>query len=232
MAFPPRFARQLPTPVATLVLAGISIAVFVYMQMLSEAPTAVGNIRVNDLNLFFYRFSLIPERLFGASPYPQLDAIPAWTTLLTSMFLHAGLTHLIINMIAFISFGIALERAIGWFRVVALYVVSGVAGGLLQAVLSNEPGIPVVGASAAITGIVGATFLHFPRMRILLLIVPMPLWLAVAALVVSHVAFIVFGWDAGVAWWAHLGGLAAGIAVEWPFVRRARGRSPPPGPWD
>lgn len=231
MAFPPRYARQLPTPIATLVLAGISIVVYLYMQTLGDATRVIGNVRVDDLNLFFYRFSLIPERLFGTSSYPALDAVPAWATLLTSMFLHAGLTHLIINMIAFVSFGIALERKIGWPRFVILYIVSGLVGGLAQAFLTDAPNIPVVGASAAITGIVGATFLHFPRMRILLLVVPMPLWVAIAVLVVSHIAFIVFDWDAGVAWWAHLGGLAAGLALEWPFARGLRRKPPAPGPW-
>lgn len=231
MAFPPPFARQLPMPIATLILAGISVLVFLYMQTLGETPRVVANIRVDDLNLFFYRFSLIPERLFGASPYPVLDLIPAPLTLLTSMFLHAGLTHLIINMIALVSFGIALERRIGWLRFVILYFVSGLAGGLLQAVLTANPHVNVVGASAAITGVIGATLLHFPRMRILFVIVPMPLWVAVAVLVASHIAFIAFGWQAGIAWWAHLGGLAAGLLFEWPFARRGR-RSQLPRPWD
>lgn len=232
MAFPPPFPRhRLPTPYATLILAGISVAVFLYMQTLGETQRIVANVRVDDLNLFFYRYSLIPERLFGASPYPGLDAIPAPLTLLTSMFLHGGLTHLIINMIAFVSFGILLERKIGWPRFTLVYFLAGIAGGLVQAALTGDPKTPVVGASGAIVGIFGATFLHFPRMRILLLIVPMPLWIALVVLVVSHLAFIVFGWDAGIAWWAHLGGLAAGLVLEWPFAKGAR-RPPNRGPWE
>ena len=233
MAFPPpRPHRQLPTPLATLILAGISVVVFLYMQTLSETQRIVGNVRVDDLNLFFYRFSLIPERLFGTSPYPNLDAIPATLTLLTSMFLHGGLTHIVINMIAFVSFGIMLERRIGWPRFTLIYFAAGIAGGLVQALLTGDPKTPVVGASAAIMGIIGATFLHFPKMRILLLIVPMPLWIALVVLVVSHLAFIVFDWDAGIAWWAHLGGLAAGLLIEWPFARSIQRRPPNRGPWE
>lgn len=227
----PFFSRQQPTPFATLILSGLCILVFIYMQTLDTSQRIVANVRVDDLNLFFYRFSLIPERLFAASPYPALDAIPAYATLLSSMFLHAGLTHLIINMIALISFGIALERKIGWFRFTILYLLSGLAGGLLQAVLTDNPNVNVVGASAAITGVIGATLLHFPRMRILLLVVPMPLWIAVGVLVVSHVIFIAIGWEAGIAWWAHLGGLAAGLLFEWPFARGRRTNRPPPDPW-
>jgi membrane associated rhomboid family serine protease len=198
-------------------LVAICVLVFLYSGTLSG----------DALNQFTLDFALIPYRLHNANLYEQFVHTPAWLTLITSMFLHAGYVHLIVNMIVLVSFGIMVERLLGVPKFLLLYFVAGIAGGLLHTFVEPASRIPVVGASGAISGVLAGAFIADPYQKIILVIIPMPFWLAMGVLVVAHIVFVITGWLPGVAWWAHLGGLTAGALVYLAF----RGPRLRPGPF-
>jgi membrane associated rhomboid family serine protease len=204
-------------PYATLALIAACVVVFVYQESLS----AVENGR------FIYETGLIPVRLLGTAHLPaSLATVPAPATLLTSMFVHSGFVHILVNMVVLFSFGILVERLFGWPRFLILYFVSGVASGLVHTLFMPGSEVPVIGASGAISGVLAAAFLAAPRLRIILFVIPMPFYVAMAILVAAHILFIVTGWLPGIAWWAHLGGLATGGALY--LVLRPPRRRPRP----
>lgn len=191
-------------PIATIVLIGICVLVFLYQMTLSGMENG----------RFIYQSGLIPIRLLGdAQLPPTLDTIPAWATLVTSMFVHSGVAHIIVNMIVLVSFGTLIEAMLGRPRYLIIYFLSGIAGGLAHAFVMPTSETPVIGASGAISGVMAAAFLAAPKMRILLFIVPMPFYIAITLILVAHAVAIVTDWDPGIAWWAHLGGFAAGALL-------------------
>jgi membrane associated rhomboid family serine protease len=154
----------------------------------------------------------------GLIPY-YLSARP-WT-LVTAMFIHANFTHILFNMIALFFFGRALKFFVGDNRFLFVYFLGGIVGNLLFVGLNANALTLVVGASGAIYAVAGALVVIRPRMRILFWgIVPMPMWLFVVVflgiLAVPGIA------PAGIAWQAHLGGLATGLAVGYFYRRRLR----------
>ena len=193
--------RTLPL---TLALLAVCVAVFFYATTLSG----------QDYTQFLVRYALIPRLLLG-DPISTAgySPLPAPVTLVTSMFVHSDTGHLVLNMIVLISFGAIVERALGAWRLAAIWLVAGVAGGLLHAAIEPNSTIPVVGASGALSGIFATAFLLDPRGRIYLLFVPMPYWLGMIVFVVAHAAFIATGWSPGIAWLAHVGGLLGGFVA-------------------
>jgi membrane associated rhomboid family serine protease len=169
--------------------------------------------------------------------WPQLLAPPRAFSPLTSLFLHASAWHLLGNGIFLLIFGVPAERALGAWRLLALFLLGGVLANLLAGFLLAEPGRVVVGASGAISAIIGAYLVLFPRAR-LGVVVPLGLWLEfvrapaaplIAVWVALQWALTFVGPAVGaVAWWAHLGGFVAGVAMALAFrpaVRqRRRGR--------
>jgi len=175
-----------------------------------------------------YAFGMIPAVLFGdAKLPPELVAIPAVASLITSMFLHGGWLHLIGNMLYLWIFGNNIEDAMGHGRFIAFYLLCGVAAAMTQAVQDPASAIPMIGASGAIGGVLGGYIVLFPRARILVL-VPLGVifftW-RIPALVVLGVWFAVQflmssmspGATGGVATWAHIGGFVAGMILIIPF---------------
>ena len=193
--------RTLPV---TLALLGACIAAYVYAMTLSGP----------EYTQFLVRHALIPRLLFG-DPVDTAgySPLPAPVTLLTSMFLHGDTAHLVLNMIVLISFGAIVERALGSWRMAAIYAVAGVAGGLLHAAIEPNSLVPVVGASGALSGVFATAFLLDPRGRIFLVFIPMPYWLGMIVFVIAHAAFIATGWSPGIAWLAHVGGLLGGFVA-------------------
>ncbi len=191
-------------PVATIVLIGACVLVFLYQMTLSGLENG----------RFIYQTGLIPIRLLGdAELPPTLDTIPAWATVVTSMFVHSGVAHIIVNMIVLVSFGTLIEAMLGRMRYLIIYFLAGAAGGLVHAFVMPTSEAPVIGASGAISGIMAAAFLAAPKMRILLFIVPMPFYVAIFLILGAHAVAIVTDWEPGIAWWAHLGGFAAGALL-------------------
>ncbi len=132
--------------------------------------------------------------------------------ILTSMFAHGGLHHIAFNMLALFIFGSALERKLGGGNFLVLYLVSGVLGGIGFMLLSN-PFSSAVGASGAIYGIIGAVALLMPNMRILLMGIPMPMY--IAGFLYMAIELIGLGASDGIAHSAHLLGLFGGIAIAY-----------------
>jgi membrane associated rhomboid family serine protease len=191
---------------ATFVIAALCVAVFVYGAM-------------NGLRT---HFNLIRDYAFVPADFPT-GADNTYLRLFTHIFLHGDWVHLLVNMIVLWSFGRGLEPAIGTVRFVLLFFVTGAAAAIGHAVLTGFPDTPMIGASGATAGIVGAAVLAAPRMPVIFFIIPMPLYMAVAALVALHIFAIAFEWDPGIAWWAHLAGIIAGAAL-YPLLRRPQAR--------
>lgn len=164
----------------------------------------------------------------GSSLYSDLALVPVlvqrepWT-LVTYMFLHAGIWHLAFNMIGLIFFGPRLEARLGARRFLLLYFLSGLGGAAFS--LFFEPNVAVVGASAAVYGIVLAFAIYWPRETVLIWgVLPVQIWALATFMVVASLFYGISGTGGNVAHFAHLGGLAFGFGyLRWiEFQRRRR----------
>jgi membrane associated rhomboid family serine protease len=171
-----------------------------------------------------YAYGMVPAVLFGSSELPEsLHVVPPVVTLLTSMFLHGGWLHLLGNMLYLWIFGKGVETALGAPRFLLFYLLCGVAAGLTQAVTDPVAEVPMIGASGAIAGTLGAYLVLHPRANVHVLV-----WILVFVRLVTLPAMILLGiWFAlqllsalamdpgepGVAFWAHVGGFIVGIAL-------------------
>ena len=152
--------------------------------------------------------------------------------LLTSLFLHGGWLHLLGNMLFLWVFGNNIEDALGFVRFIPFYLVCGVAAALAQAFSDPDSSIPLIGASGAISGVLGAYLVLHPRSLVLTLIlpfflIPMRAWVTLGLYFVLQ--FLYLGQEAtsgggGVAYWAHIGGFVAGVVLIKPLMI---GRPPP-----
>jgi membrane associated rhomboid family serine protease len=177
-------------------------------------------------------YALIPSELFhvsvagGVEPVPGAVAVPEWLTLITYQFLHGGPMHLLSNMLFLWVFGDNVEDAMGHTMFLAFYLLCGIAGGLAHALFAPSSNLPLVGASGAIAGVIAAYLMLHPRVRVWVLafrIVPLrlPAVLVLGLWAVTQLAMVVLAPPSdGVAWWAHVGGMAAG-AVLVLFMRRS-----------
>lgn len=208
------------TPVVTIALVVVNVVVFAYELRLGPAVVALVT-----------EWGLVPARLF-ARPFEPAAA----ATLVTSMFLHGGWLHLVGNMLYLWVFGDNVEDRLGRGRFLVFYASCGIAAGLVQAVSSPASVAPMVGASGAVAGVLGAYFLLFPHARVLTLVPILfyPWFVQVPAVVFLGLWFVlqlVRGWAVGglaeastegVAWWAHTGGFVAGLAWVVLFPPRRR----------
>jgi membrane associated rhomboid family serine protease len=196
-----------------------------------------------NIAVFFYEFSLpphlekaflianatIPAR-FPAFLAGHIDFAGAFLPLLTSMFLHAGFAHIAGNMLFLWIFGDNVEDVFGHFPYLIFYLVCGVGSGLLHVLFNLNSSLPALGASGAISGVMGAYFVLYPGSRILTLVfiflVPIPAvfilgyWFFLQFIAgVSSLGDIAQG---GVAWWAHIGGFLLGMSVTLVARRRLK----------
>lgn len=178
----------------------------------------------------------VPRRFF-AWRGGELDW-ERWRPLVTAMFLHANLLHLVSNMWFLWVFGDNVEDRLGHWRYLLFYLLCGVASFLVYGISDPASGVPALGASGAISGVLGGYLLLFSRARILTLvpIVIIPWLLEVPAFVFLGVWFLLqffYGMasqaggvaQGGVAWWAHIGGFVAGFGLCW-MMRRPGVRPP------
>ena len=188
---------------------------------------------------FYYELKLGEEGLFrfihtwGLVP-SQLASAPAaaWPTLFTSMFLHGGWFHILSNMWVLFIFGDNVENRMGSGRYLIFYLLCGIAAALTQTYLSMASTMPVIGASGAIAGVLGAYLILFPRSRIASLV---PIFFIFTIVEVPAVLFLGFwfvsqlfsGWQSlhgadmsAVAWWAHIGGFIFGMFAVHFFAQR------------
>lgn len=178
------------------------------------------------------------------STYGYVSARPSVLTLFAAMFLHGGFMHLAGNMLFLWIFGDNVEHRLGRPIYLVVYLATGIAGTLFHAVLSGPSTIPLVGASGAISGVLGAYFVFFPRNQVRLVwvliifvrVFTVPArWVLGFYLVVQNVLPLLIGGGGNVAYGAHFGGFMVGAAVAWlaerglasrPFSRRAPPRAP------
>lgn len=172
-----------------------------------------------------YGYGFVPAVFSGAAELaPGLQAVPSALTLVTSQFLHGDWLHLIFNMLFLWVFGDNIEDALGHAKYLAFYLLCGVAAALAHFVFNFGSEVPTVGASGAISGLLGAYLLLYPRAWVLVPFGFIPILLPAGLMLVVWFGFQLLGVvDAAasnVAWWAHIGGFVAGVALA-PAMKRA-----------
>lgn len=208
------------TPFVTFALIGSCVAVFLWQSSLGSGEEAA-----------LYALGVIPAVIFEhAQLAPQLAWVDPALTPFTSMFLHGGLMHLGGNMLYLWIFGNNVEDAMGHGRFIVFYLVCGIAAVFAQALPDPESTIPMIGASGAISGVLGAYLLLFPRAHVLVAI-PFGFYLHTMSLPAGVVLALWFGLQIvssiaagegpGVAWFAHIGGFVAGMALI-PFFKNSK----------
>ena len=220
------------TPVITFILIGLCVFAWIFVQGAGASDTLAASV----CNL-----GLIPGELTGAaSPgarFPMgeglvcaLDPGMQTTNIITSMFLHGSWMHLIGNMWFLWLFGNNIEDSMTRPRFVAFYLLSGLAAALLQVVFDPGSVIPMVGASGAISGVMGAYLVLYPRIRVFTFVplgffmtsVALPAWVMLIywAFLQLIGGFTSIGVkEGGVAFWAHIGGFVAGVVLVKLFAR-------------
>jgi membrane associated rhomboid family serine protease len=183
---------------------------------------------------FITAWGVVPREYTAGVDLPPTIPYPLWTTLFTSMFLHGGWGHLGGNMLFLWIFGDNLEHRIGHVRFAVFYLVCGIAAGLAHIVFNSDSAIPTVGASGAISGVLGGYLLMFPRNRVYVLTyggvasVPalMMLGLWILMQFVNGVGEIARTPETGgVAYLAHIGGFVAGMVLA-PLLAAGRPTTP------
>lgn len=209
-------------PYANYVLIAINVMAFLFE--LSLEPEM--------LDRFIHTFGVVPARLTSALEMYTIDLF-LLVSPFTSMFLHGGVMHLLGNMWFLHVFGDNVEDRLGHTRYVIFYLISGLAAAFTQVFISPSSQIPMVGASGAIAGVMGAYVFLYPHARVLTLI---PIFFFIQVTVLPAYIFLGFWFlmqmvsgmmslgiasDAGgVAWWAHIGGFAGGAVLLLLFKRR------------
>jgi membrane associated rhomboid family serine protease len=199
----------------TLSLIAVNAAVF-FLQ--AAAP--------NGLDLAALRFGAVPYAITHFRSLPEAPAFPPLLTLLTSMFLHGSLLHLLGNMLYLWIFGNNIEDRLGPIRFILFYLVCGIAAALTHILFQPGSRIPMIGASGAIAGVLGAYWALFPRARVktfvflifYIAVIPIPAGIVLGLWFLLQVLNV--GLGGGVAWFAHIGGFLAGILL----IRLALGR--------
>ena len=206
-------------PIITITLVLVNILVFLWSLMLADG---LGQRVVHT-------YALIPKELLVAAT-ARPDLLPYnILTIFTSMFLHGGILHLGGNMLYLWIFGKNVEDATGHSRFILFYLFSGVAAALVQCSVDPGSAVPMIGASGAISGILGAYLLLYPRARVktLIFIFLFITTVDIPAMVLLSLWFfvqIIFSHGQGVAWFAHIGGFLFGLITIKIFTRGMRPR--------
>jgi len=198
--------------VVTFVLIVLNVVIFFYEVVLGEVSG----------DLFVYAFGLIPKRLFA-------PGYPVTATLTTHMFLHGGILHLAGNMLYLWIFGNNVEDATGRVRFILFYLLCGWCAAFAHAYMNSDSLTPMIGASGAVSGVLGAYLLLYPRARVVTLIIfgfyirtaeiPAMAVLGFWFLLQFLNALLSSGSGGGVAWYAHVSGFAAGVLLIGLFKR-------------
>ena len=211
-------------PIVTYWLIGI--CVFVFIIELSSISYRTG--------AFFYSFGLIPSVLIGHTQLSQdLYVIPAFLTIFSSMFVHGGFMHLIGNMLYMWIFADNIEDNLGPKRFITFYLLCGICAAMTQVIMDTHSQIPMVGASGAIGGVLGAYLINHPHAKVLVLI-PLGFFsqiLRIKAIYVLGFWFILQFINSaltntqgggGVAYAAHIGGFLSGVILILFFNKKGK----------
>lgn len=207
--------RYISFQFATVTLIVINVLVFLWQDSQGD----------NGLVKFATSAGVIPTALLGDAKLPaQYALMPPEVTLITYMFLHGDWWHLLGNMLFLWVFGDNVEDAMGAFRFVIFYLICGVVAGLAHSYANIGSEAPLIGASGATAGVIGAYVMLFPRVRmwsLALMRIPLklPAYFVILAWLAVQVFFVFYNSDDGTAWWAHIGGFAAGILLVVIFKR-------------
>lgn len=191
-------------------------------------------------------FAMVPAHITSFGAHLHVGAYEpggaALVTLVTSLFLHAGWLHVVGNMLYLFIFGPAVEERMGHLRYLCFYLAAGIAAGLAMVAMGPESRVPVIGASGAIAGVLGAYFVLYPGGRILTLVpffvipqlvqIPAILYLLVWFAIQLYLGLVSGARGplvGGVAWWAHVGGFFFGLALAPVLARASSGRRRPRG---
>lgn len=208
--------RTRTRPVVTYAILTANILVYIYEISLGEA-----------LSEFVLQFGVVPYNIFHPT------GIQSYITLFTSMFIHAStIMHIAGNMLFLWIFADNVEDRMGHVKFLLFYFVCGIAAGLLQSAIDPGSRIPMIGASGAVSGVLGAYILLFPRAKVLALI-PLGFFMRVSQLpsfVFLGIWFLYqflfgvssFGAKGGVAYFAHIGGFVAGLLLALPFKMKKK----------
>lgn len=197
-------------PVVNVILIGLNILAFLWQ--LFQGPF---------LKEAFFLYAIVPIRYSDPEISAQFTGVQQWLPFLTSIFLHGGFLHILGNMWFLYIFGDNIEDRIGHIRYLIFYLLCGVVAGLIHLLTNWNSKIPTIGASGAISGVMGAYLILHPKARILTLI---PIFFFIQFFEIP--AFVFLGYwlliqllsagltprnVGGIAWWAHIGGFVAGL---------------------
>lgn len=210
--------------IACAIMVGTLVVAFLRKITLTYA-IIIGNFFVLLISLF-YRSEIINE--LGFRPvYLSLELLPNIYTLFTSMFVHSDFLHILGNMFVFFFMGVAFEQRIGAKRFLVIYLITGICGALTHSLLNIGSAVPLVGASGAIFGILGAFAFAYPRDEV---VMPIPIGImfimrikviyAAILFAIFETVIVTFSGPTTTAHFAHLGGLASGVVLAAVLLRR------------
>lgn len=211
-------------PIVNYIFIGANILVFVFLQGLG------GN------DAFTYAFSLVPQEIMSGIDITGTQIIrdslgntgeikhyatplPVYFNFISSMFMHGGFSHIFGNMLFLFIFGDNLENLLGHIRYAAFYIVCGIAAALAQVAMQTDSIIPMLGASGAISGVLGGYLLLFPKRQVRALIfnfmTTVPAYVALGLWIGFQIVqgYLSPSGGGGVAYAAHIGGFIAGLAL-------------------
>jgi membrane associated rhomboid family serine protease len=218
-------------PIVTLLLIAANVFVYVFLQH--------GGIGHGPTNASVVDYGTIPAEV--TQQRPDAGPISAWLTLVTAMFLHGGLFHLLGNMLFLWIFGTNVEDAMSRVRFLAFYVLGGLCAIGLQIAMSPGSTAPTIGASGAIAAVLGGYILLYPRARVVTVVfvilfftlIELPAWVLLGVWFLEQAVFAATsvahpgGGGGGVAYFAHVGGFAFGLLAIRVFVQRRKLQAPP-----
>ena len=214
-------------PIVTYFLIGLCVLIF--LAQLGSDSYSTGQL--------FYSYGLIPSVLMGHNQLPMdLYVVPAFVTIFTSMFMHGGFLHLIGNMLYMWIFADNIEDNLGPTKFIIFYLLAGIGAAMTQVLMDTNSQIPMVGASGAIGGVLGAYLINHPNARVLVLI-PFGFFsqlIKIKALYVLGFWFILqfISSGGGVAYAAHIGGFVSGMILILFFNKISRKKTKiVKGPW-
>ena len=202
-------------PIVTVGLIGVNVLVFLYQFSQGR-----------NFEVFLIKYAAIPQEIMQGGELTPEFSFPIPLTIFTSMFMHGGIFHLFSNMLYLWIFGDNVEDLLGHFKFLVFYLLCGIAATFSHILTNPNSNLPMVGASGAIAGVLGAYLINFPYARILTLI-----FFGFFIRIVSIPAVFVLGFwfilqllnglpslgsaeaTGGVAWFAHIGGFVAGIIL-------------------
>jgi len=215
-------------PIVTYIIIGL--CVFIFITQLTSQSYRTGQL--------FYSYGLIPSVLMSHNQLPiDLYVIPGWLTIFTSMFMHGGFMHLIGNMLYMWIFADNIEDSLGPKRFLIFYLLAGIGAAMTQVLMDTHSQVPMVGASGAIGGVLGAYLINHPNAKVLVLI-PFGFFtqlIKIKALYVLGFWFILqfISSGGGVAYAAHIGGFISGVILILFFNTKSNKKNKIlKGPWD